>query len=393
MFLCIGAASCAVEPALTDFGSVEMDTVNSIVFVKNDTVGVWAPGSEWTLRELSRIGGVDGPEEHMFGGRMHSLGVGPDGDRFLLDFALREARRFSASGEYLGRIGGSGRGPGEFIAPVAMGWDAQDRLWVATAFRAGRYTVFDDRGQLIKTMPRPIPSSTRLQHRLVFLEDGSLIDERSGGAVSLDLVVMDTTGVVVREPPGFAHPELPVEIRSRLVGRNEKFGRALQYSPRLVWDVAEDGTVWFARSDEYRLIQRTLEGDTLRVVSTRHRSSELTRHQSNIIEDGFREIGLEHLAAAFRRPLIRSIHVLRDGHLLVQLWEEENQDESVYDVFDPDGRLLGALDTDIALARQTVPAFVGDTILTVTLGDFDEPYFVTLLLDRSRAADSRQDAP
>jgi hypothetical protein len=343
--------------------------------IRNPPQGAWSSGQEWTIEETLRIGSVGGDSEELFGGNLHSVRATPGGDIFAVDFQSEDVRVFDRDGEFLRRFGGPGQGPGELAAPGAIGFDARGYLWIATLFN-GRYSVFNSSGVLEKTVQRPVHGAARFQHALVFDEPGSFIDE-DGEGMSVILMRVDTAGVVLDSFPVLRHPERPPELLSLPVRRGSEFRKALDYLPRLVWTVANDGTVWFTRSDTLRLIQRSLGGDTLKIIETSHRSSALRPEDETVIRQGLVEVGKRHLFDLFGRQVIQAIRVLADGHVLVQIGVESDAiGGSQFDVFDPEGVFLGTVDTDLALSGRGIPGILGDTIYSMAFGTFDVPYVV-----------------
>jgi hypothetical protein len=80
-----------------------------------------------------------------------ALEVGPDGSLYSLHPQEALVRRWSPEGVALGTIGRRGEGPGEFIAPAAMGWSG-DSLWVIDGNRNSRVSYFDIPGNFLGTL-------------------------------------------------------------------------------------------------------------------------------------------------------------------------------------------------------------------------------------------------
>lgn len=70
---------------------------------------------------------------------------------FVLDGALNEIRIFDHGGEFLGRIGRRGEGPGEFMWPVAMRLVPEGLAVVDLKLR--RQSFFTSEGELLRTEP------------------------------------------------------------------------------------------------------------------------------------------------------------------------------------------------------------------------------------------------
>jgi hypothetical protein len=354
------------------------DTIPRAVMVRNDEEGLWNPETRWSIREEFRLGAADGRPELLFGGHLTSVSLGPQGHIFVLDFVAQDIRVFDGQGGFLRRFGGAGGGPGEFNVPVGMGWDGAGRLWIANGF-SGHYTVFDSSGTFVKTVPRPVRGMRRRQFPLWFDTRGHLVDEGTGGG-GVDLIQVDTTGTrvdtlsVLSNPrrPGFV--PLPPNVDRTL----------LEHLPSLRWAIAPDGTVWSAESGDLRLIQTTLRGDTLRVVETRHRSTNVSRTVRRQIEAELDRVGISRSDYTLARPIVQALHVMSDGHILVQIGEGAGHYSGrILDVFDPEGRFLGTMDLGFNLTAVGFPALRGDTLVGVTLGEFDVPYVVRATILRN----------
>ncbi len=120
----------------------------------------------------------------------------------------------------------------------------------------------------------------------------------------------------------------------------------------------------------------------MRIVQFSHRRAELTAQDERRIAIGLADLGMSPGDIELGRPIIDQLHVLPDGHLLVGIREEVDQDAPMFDVFDPQGVFLGSLDFGFPVSRRGVPAIVGDTMFVVTAGAFDVPYVVKVVIER-----------
>lgn len=88
-------------------GTPPQDTL--VVFADNPPL--WGPNP--VLVEELRIGSLDGPVEESFGSVV-AVAPGPDGSTLIADGLAPGVFRFSNNGAFLGQIGRSGEGPGEY---------------------------------------------------------------------------------------------------------------------------------------------------------------------------------------------------------------------------------------------------------------------------------------
>jgi hypothetical protein len=381
LFLATALAGCAAGDA-PRYVDVPMDTVNGTIVVRNGAVGVWGPRNAWTVREELRIGAVGGEDWEQFGSRS-GINIGAGGKIAAIDFQAQLLRLFSSDGAPLGRIGGPGDGPGEFDGPLAVAWDPRDRLWVVDGWNR-RYTIFDSTGAVLKTIERRVAPRI-FRQRLVFSSDDAFLgdtflDETStrtpDGRNALAIVRVDTTGAVLDTFPPIVAPEL---------GGAPIFpfpGALSQYTPSLVHTVTGDDQLWFTDSDRYRLVLRTLGGDTVRVIETQHRETGLRRSDVELIGRELRRAGVAAAGRRFGRQVVQGVHTLEDGHILVRIGTEPGEDAREIDIFDPSGRFLGSVVLGFSLDRRVAPAFRGDTMVAVTRDDLGVQYIVRAVIER-----------
>jgi hypothetical protein len=120
----------------------------------------------------------------------------------IIDFGLREVVVIGLDGEWLGRWGRSGAGPGEFTAPYATAWRPDGRLTVYDP-AGSKLVVFDSAGTTMEDEPVEPAFTAAL----------------AGGARSIQL---DGSGLLLAEPGASFRGEGPhrvhVVVRGGLVG-------------------------------------------------------------------------------------------------------------------------------------------------------------------------------
>lgn len=346
--------------------------------IRNAPEGAWDDTTGWRVVERFRIGTIDGEGPTAFGGGQLSVQTTSQGEILVLDHQAHDIRVFDSAGHYVRTMGGEGNGPGEFQSPMGVLIDGSDRAWVPEAFN-GRYTVFDRDGNLVKTVPRTLRTYNRL--REMRFEDASrFIDHASinGGA---GFFRVDTLGVVLDTFPNLPYPPLPRGLTPILTGpRDDPVSVAVRFGlPRLVWTLAPDHTLWFGSSNELRLIQRSLGGDTLRIIETSHRTPSFTRAEDEVVRDAERKL---RARSVFTPQVWQSIYALEDGHVLVHLVGEFGEASSDLDVFDPQGRFLGALRLPFRMPLRSVPSFDGNEMIAVHVDEFDVQYIVSAVIQR-----------
>jgi sugar lactone lactonase YvrE len=382
-----GAYEEPLPPEFSKPGNVVVeDTVKGIVIVQNEASGLWREGEGWELetewRTLLGEGGEAGRA-----GLLTTVSLGPDGCVYLLDFSKGEILVFGGNGKLLRRLGGPGSEPGRFDGPLALAWDPFARLWVADGWN-GRYMVFDTAGDVVKVVPRPLGAASGWAQVLAFDGTAHLIDEtawRQDERSVAGFLRVDTTGSVEDTFPPLPSLDLsraPITPGELLMAN--RVARTLRpFKPRMVHTRPRNGSIWFARSDDLRLIHRDLRGDTLRIVETRHRRFSLSPGQRQLIRRTLGDDGVSEEETGLGRQVIQAIHVLGDGHLLVQIEEEAGEPSRVLDVFNPQGRFLGSLRMEERIRPSVIPAIQGDTLIAVTMDRNNQPHLVRMTLRRS----------
>jgi hypothetical protein len=212
--------------------------------------------------------------------------------------------------------------------------------------RNNRYTVFDTTGALVATHPRKM-------NWLGFTWPGFFDD---AGHLYLQDIDFSPEGreerLVRRDSTMAALDTFPLPEYEPLIYRVVRDGltrraASVPFSPRRQWLVARDGTLWFGVSGDYRLYQRALEGDTLRIVEKEYEPIPVTRAERGeaLDQEFYRDMAEQgadidpEIIPPFR-PAWTSFTVDREGYLWVVPQIPDSM-ATALDVFDPEGRYLG----------------------------------------------------
>lgn len=322
--------------------------------------------------ELFRVGSESGPDEVLFTGPNMAVSNAPDGRLVVLDHEARVLRIFDETGAFVREVGRPGRGPGEFSYPSALAWSPAGELWIPEPFEF-RYSVFDADGEFVRTQPRPGPPSVSRRVYLAYFDaSGLLIDHFSEGAGPAFRRV-DPSGEVVAELPPIASPRLPSQ---RPMFDRELAAAYQRHTRRLIWTVARDGSTWSSWSDELRLVQRSLEGDTLRIVQTQHRSARLTADERDWIQRLERQFD----NVEFVPRVVQSIHASPDGHVYVQVSHGGQRFGDEVDVFEPGGEYVGTFRTPLPIHPPSQSDLSGGFFSFVGVDEYDVPVVVRMRL-------------
>lgn len=114
---------------------------------------VEARSQELQLERVWEVGSIDGPSETIWS-RIEDATLS-GGFVYAVDIELVTVRAFQLSGEYVGDIGGSGEGPGEFARPISV-LARGDTLSVFD-IALHRRAIFGANGEHLRTSRLPLP--------------------------------------------------------------------------------------------------------------------------------------------------------------------------------------------------------------------------------------------
>lgn len=340
------------------------------VVVGNPAAGVWDSASAWRLEEALRIGTAEGEGPDLFS-RISDLELDALGRVYVLERSSRIVKVFDSSGDHLRNLGRKGGGPGEFGDPVGLAFGPEGRLWVSDPGNA-RFTVYDTAGTHAASYPRQVPGYS-LPWPGKFTKAGVLYDvalrpgedglQRTllGFRVTEDELLPADTVPVPPDP-------IPTEDKQwEFRNENGMMAIGIPRTPSLEWWLDPAGYLWFGRSDRYRVVQRSLGGDTARVVEREWEPVPVTDRDPVVRRRlrMLRERGLKPDVSRIPdvKPVFRALRADEGGNLWVEVSaRSENVREHPVDVFDPEGRYLGRIELPFALYRS---AFRGDRVCGV----------------------------
>lgn len=389
--------ACALLPLACDGGDRRavawggtVDTLpGGAIVVANPEAGVWDSAAAWRLVEEVRIGAMDGDGPDVFSD-VRDLAVDAGGRIYVLQSTVKRVTVFDRDGRFVRSFGGAGGGPGEFENPIGMQFDPAGRLWVSDPQNA-RYTVFDTTGAVVASHPRRLSRwGFRWDGR--FLDDGSLVEVdayRAEGAVSgsayvrFDSTLAPTDTLLPALPSPAADPDEGVFIFRR--GTATSYVQ-IPFRPGGASLLDGGGRQWSASSADYRLVQRTLAGDTVRIVTKAYTPVPVTEADLAAVRERLGEFssaeGWDESRIPKTKPAFEMITLAEDGHLWVRLHGPHDEGATVFDVFDPEGRYLGAVRAPRELGVYTPLLIAPDVVYGVVRDELDVPQVVRWRIER-----------
>ena len=343
------------------------------------------------------IGSVDGEDPYLLS-RVRGGFIMPDGRIVVVNSGANELRVFDALGIHVATWGGRGEGPGEFTGlSQAHRWRG-DSL-IALYSQRHRLSVFDSEGNYGRAFT--------LQRDDAFF----LVEAVSAGGVILSSDLVMRGGL----PEGLSRPEQHYRVRGTegellsSVGSFPGTESFSSWSGSSGWSVeiafahristfAWGDLMAVAPNDSYEIRVFDLDGGLRRIVrrdhdlvvpTSVHIDATIERRVAGIPEEeraerrqqmreSYQEVPLPETFPAFERALADVA-----DHLWVQEYDLPGEEgpNPVWTIFDPDGRVLGYMETPAGLSIFEIGE---DHILARATDDLGVEYVQVWSLERSR---------
>ncbi|MBA2669694.1 MAG: 6-bladed beta-propeller [Gemmatimonadetes bacterium] len=361
------------DTAHTWSGSVET-LANGAIRVTNPAEGSWGEASAWRLTPELQIGEVEGSTALMFAS-ISGLEADHEGRIYILDRQANELRIFNPDGEHLRTVGRAGEGPGEYKSANGLLWLPGDSLLIVDQ-QGGRYSILTRDGDFARSVPRTlgfygwaflgglvggrvyeyasVGRDPEQRPALIGtpLRGSSTIaaDSQSGGALAQDTILLAAPDALSPEP-----------FRVTASGGGMMMG--VPFSPGAVHHLLRDGDVWHGHGSEFRLVRSNLASDTLMEVllaadAAAVTPAELADWESSATVARFREMGgrLDMSRIPRTKPFFDSLYRDPDGFLWVSV--PSGPEDTLFAIFDPEGRYLGRVGVEGFRRLQWVPPVV-----------------------------------
>lgn len=349
----------------------------------------WSIGAE----PIVSIGAVEGEEPYLLDAAMDATRLS-DGRIVILNGGTNELRVFDASGVHLESWGGRGEGPGEFRSLWRVGPWPGDSIIAWYAPRNG-ISVFDGHGNYGRTLELVHDEATPLMQRFRpedTTRDGSIVTVHwPHGADTVVFQLRDGDGRIrssLGTHPG-PEPYLHAEGTDQAMLFHKIFGREPVWTP---WG----DLVVVGHTSRYEFRAFGVDGSLARIVRRDHVPRSPTPDdveayiEARVAESVLRETESEKerlrrqyqsVPVAENFPTSASIISDAVSHLWVAEYElsGEERPPRLWTVFDPEGRVLGFVETPEGLWIHEIGE---DYILGTTWDALHVEYIQLWPLDR-----------
>jgi hypothetical protein len=330
--------------------------------IPHDPAGL--PSDTISAQLVAEIGAVRGAPEDLFG-KVVSVAATPEGMIYVADADGAVVRAYDLEGEYVGTVGGRGEGPGEFgyLRHLFLG-PGRD-LYVLDAFRL---TVFrpsstaEFADSVVRTvpvrgvdvLPAPRPKTDGLRY---FLPSYEWRDFLTRG---YHYVVFDSTGPLgdTIRVPDFPHPEWTGRANYQVDNEGHGVGVVgINHAPFEAvpsWDITRGGRVFFSPGSRYEVRTVGPANDTTwvvriapdrRAVPAEEARDSLAAFGARLDSvpvplgrvNGMSDLARSREAAEFL-PEVLAVQIDGAGRTWIRRWPRPDVEETVFDVFDRDGR-------------------------------------------------------
>jgi hypothetical protein len=363
-FLTILPALAACSDAGPGWAGTIVDSAG-IPVVQNPSEGLWGPDAAWTVVEELSIGTLEGEEAYQFG-QIIGVDVDAEGNVYIADGQVQDVRVFDASGSHTGTIGEAGGGPGQFGLGMNGVFVVGDEVVVpdignqriSRFSRTGEF-IGSQRMDLLQGVPLrwDMASEGRLVVQRRYLNPADTSTTPRGDPITTLPGEGETVDTLAVLPPGES-----IQIQ----GGQASFRF---FDPEPIWDADPDGRLLTARNNAMRFEVWGGRGALQRVINLPHESKPVTDRDKQVfldaIGDAARQQGappqavqqfLEAASFADNYPAFVSLALgplesvwaqrfMSGDELAGEDADFNIQDlgSSTWDVFDSEGRYLGAI--------------------------------------------------
>ena len=412
--LTLAASACSSREGSGARGAWEAayDTIGDTVVVRTLSGSVW--GDTAQLIPEVRIGQLTGPEEYVFG-QIYSLAMGSDGTIYVMDRQVPALRVYNPDGSYRTTFGRAGGGPGEYGRPDGgLNVLSDGRVLLRDPANA-RIQVYSPEGESLdtwrirgnfNTSSRMIVDTLDRAYQIVLLDPEA--DVRDWEIGFAQVLPDGSPGDTLRRPDtGYEPPRIEARHETEDGGVNANVS-GVPFSPSETSTLTRFGYWIHGISTDYTFTLLKPEGP-LRVekdykpvpVAGGERAEEeaFTIRNMRGTDPNWRWNGP---AIPDEKPPYRAIFPGEDGTVWVRVSQpgirgedplydptdpdaiaDEWDEPVLFDVFDDQGRYLGAVRTPDGFSVSPPPLFSRDWVLATVRDELDVQAVVRFRVDVS----------
>lgn len=334
-------------------------------------------GPVFELGVVTEIGGGDG----IVFGLVGDVALTGTNEILVLDTQSSEIRRFDASGAEGEPLAGPGAGPGELGRVNGFAVDRLGGIWVVDwgNFRMQEFAA----DGTVRMHPFPIEMfAGRWDGGIA--DDGRLwfrktVTDLPRGPTQGGIFEGAESVYVVSPVPGSEAVDSVWVGRAPILGiglAQGRGGRRIPFTPQRLVALDPRGSMWTGRSDEYRLVNLDMNGDTLLVIdveatapilSERERQVEIEMLEEWIGRDAGLDVDWDEVMPR-SKPIIQHLVTDDRGNVWVQ---RSNKGGTAFDVFTPAGDFLARFEGAFTPWPFLPPVVRGDRLVTVLSDSLD----------------------
>ncbi|MCI0432851.1 MAG: 6-bladed beta-propeller [Gemmatimonadetes bacterium] len=374
-----------------------------VTIVENTEQALWDADENWIAEPALTIGAGHGDDEADYEfGNVRGVVVLVDGRIAVLDALASRVRIFTADGGAAGAFGSSGRGPGELTEYADALWSEPGDTLVVVDMGSRSISRFLADGTFVRALQMPFEGGFTYYWKgdaagLAYHNARQFAGRSADTLESIE--VRDAAGRLVHTVARYGAREAMAADRSGV--------RLTLFAPEIQWTPAPGGGVWVGETHAYQLKRYGLNGQIVRVVTKPFSPRPVSDADRVFYVDAMVRLWQNRVSPAMRPQLrdVTSFHetmpVFVDvrtgpvGTLWVQPFRgvammpagerdtfdpERDLGGTEWDVFDTDGRFLGAVGLPL---RFTPYVFRGASLFGVSRDADDVQRIVRLDLRRA----------
>jgi hypothetical protein len=399
----LGAVACSSGGRGSEAGAWEAvhDTIGDTIVVRTLSGSIWRDTAE-LVPEVS-IGMFDGPEEYIFG-QVYSLATATDGTIYVMDRQVPALRVYDPDGTYRTTFGRKGGGPGEYERPDGGLNVLSDGRVVLRDPGNARIQVFSPEGESLDTWPirgnfntsrRMVVDDQDRSHALILLDpEASVTDWKTGLVqISSEGLPGDTLEIPDTE---WEEPTIQASHEDEDGGTSMSVN-TIPFAPNEHAVLSPRGYFIHAISTDYALTFLRKDAPRLRIekvyspvpVASGERTEEQARETRNMrfTDPNWRWDGLP---IPDQKPPFSRFFAGEDGTIWVQVHQpgvkgedplydptdpdaipDEWKEPVIFDVFDEEGRYLGAARAPDGFSGYPHPVFSSESVLATIRDQYD----------------------